>query len=610
MVVVGNVAVSADGVVSKNNLRADGNEFTSGLSLLAKAIKAEGARACLQLNHGGRFARTEQPLLPAAIDGSNLNFNISSLKNFMNFFPLEQRFGLTRYFLNQAARWRRAMGAADTARIIVDFGQAARRAYDAGFDMVELHGANGYLLCQLLSSFTNWIDAEAEEAFHYRAAIPMAVVREVKKQIPEDFPVGFRLLLREWVPGGIDLEEAISVARLLGGEGVAYFSVSVGTYNSIFSETALKKMAQPAYLAEDVQVLTSSVKVPTIISGRITTPSIAEEIRHRRVADLVGLGRPLRTDFDWIKKARNGRSKVKKCINCNRCLKRVVMNRGFTCVCWPKFLRQRTDLEQKQLTRNGGILWVIADSSDQSVFKSAMPDLLSVSGNPSTLYNAKILFLQPDDSAVFSDATRQSMMAWGRRLMKERGFKDVRLDETCLVLEGNRAKAVHDEIEQAGYGIVFVARNRNQPWRERLLYRESGRAVGLLGTHPRYMDILVPLDLSDSTLLVLIFLRRRYIPSPESKIKFVHVLHGSKAAAQSRWKEILKIVDLDEKTPLAFLPAKEDVAVDLIECIRKGSYGTVIMGKRGLSGIKRWMLGSVSQGVLKGLVDQSLILID
>ena len=77
MVIVANAAVASDGVVSKYNLRVDRDEFIPGLAKLAKAIKQSGALACLQLNRAGRFAKTNQPLLPSPLDSSNLSFNLA-----------------------------------------------------------------------------------------------------------------------------------------------------------------------------------------------------------------------------------------------------------------------------------------------------------------------------------------------------------------------------------------------------------------------------------------------------------------------------------------------------------------------------------------------------
>ena len=99
--------------------------------------------------------------------------------------------------------------------------------------------------------------------------------------------------------------KAIEFAKLLEKEGVAYISASVGSYNSIFSKEAIKKMGKTAYLKADMERLTRSVSVPTVISGRIIRPSIAEGLLRDGTVDLIGLGRPLRTDFDWIKKAKS-----------------------------------------------------------------------------------------------------------------------------------------------------------------------------------------------------------------------------------------------------------------------------------------------------------------
>ncbi|SMC72453.1 2,4-dienoyl-CoA reductase (NADPH2) [Desulfocicer vacuolatum DSM 3385] len=354
MVVVANAAVSHDGAVSRFNLMADRDELLPGLTRLAEKIKQNGAIACLQLNHAGRFAKTKRPLLPSPIISTNLFFNMESLKYFLHFFPFEKRFKLTRAFIRQIANWRHAMTAEDRERVMNDFANAAVRAYEAGFDMVELHGANGYLLCQYLSLFTNKLKSDSGFGgnFQGRVAFPLEVVKSVKKRLPENFPVGFRLILREWVPDGINLPEALAFASLLENEGVAYLSASVGTYNSILSPEILKKMDKPIYLDADVKKLTAKVNIPTIISGRITTPSQAEALIRQGTSDLIGLGRSLRTDPEWVVKAKTSCEKIIRCTNCNQCLKRVILEKGFNCRLWPKSYQEKTVLEHKMLTRN------------------------------------------------------------------------------------------------------------------------------------------------------------------------------------------------------------------------------------------------------------------
>lgn len=611
MVVVANAAVAEDGVTSRYTIRIDKDDFIPGLASLARAIKAQGALACLQLNHAGRFAKTERPLLPSPITGTNLGFNIASLRNFMDFFPLEKRFGLTVYILRQINTWRRAMTEEDRRRVITSFGQAALRAYRAGFDMIELHGANGYLLCQFLSPFTNKTPSDCGGDFEARTVFPLAVIREIKERLPRGFPVGFRLLLREWVPGGIEFPEALDWARLLEKEGIAYVSTSAGTYNSIFLDEVRKEMARSAYLRNDTADLTRELRVPTIISGRITSPSLANELIRNKEADLIGLGRPLTVDILWVAKAAGQGQKIRACANCNGCLKRVVLDQGLNCRSWPKWVQERMDLEHKLLTRMFKSLWVAADLHDLELFKISLPVLLPESqGAYSFPISPTILFLQTDgDGDVFSDAG-EGFLSWARALLDGHGFTQGVLTNVVRTSRESPDVEVHQEVEREGHGIILMGQNRDQPWRERLLYRERWKVVGLMGSNLHQYRVLVPIDLSSSSLLVLMFLRHSFVGKAGIQMDLVHVLTGPSGPAERRWKALKKILDWDEDMPLRFVPSEDKVTTTLLGIMQEGGYGTVVMGKRGLSGIKRWLLGSVSAGVSRGLTNQSLFLID
>jgi 2,4-dienoyl-CoA reductase-like NADH-dependent reductase (Old Yellow Enzyme family)/nucleotide-binding universal stress UspA family protein len=610
MVVVANAAVASDGVTSTYNLRVDRDEYIPGLARLAKAIKQQGALACLQLNHAGRFAKAEKPLLPSPADSSNLAFNIEALKDFMNFFPLEKRFRLTRYFLMQAKKWRHAITAEDIQRIIVNFGEAAARAYDAGFDVIELHGANGYLLCGFLSPFTNRIQDGFGGSFQNRTAFPIAVLKEIKRQLAPDFPIGFRLILREWVPGGIDLPEAVAFARLLKKEGITYLSGTVGSLNSIFLKDVIKKMAKPAYLRKDMQTLSREVGIATIISGRIIKPALANELLRERVADLIGLGRPLRADSNWVKNAETQNQKIMRCINCNWCLKRVFLEQGFSCTRWPRLIQQRTDLDHQLLTRNYKGLWVVADVNDLKLFKKALPVFLADSQQHPIPTSLTFFFLQTEKDGETSKKDREAFQEWSRKTLNSCGFSDGPMNHVVKPAKEAADQEVLTEIKRGNYGMVLIGRNRHQPWRERLLYKERGKVIALIGSSERQNQILVPIDLSESTLLVLTFMRHLYIGQSAFKLNFLHVLTGPKKSAESRWKELKRIIELDENLQLQCVPKDREISDTILECVRAGNYGTVVMGKRGHSGIKRWLLGSVSAGVLRGLTEQSLFLVD
>ena len=610
MVVVANAAVASDGVTSTYNLRVDRDEYIPGLARLAEAIKQQGAIACLQLNHAGRFAKTEKPLLPSPTDSSNLAFNIEALKDFMNFFPLEKRFRLTHYFLKHAKRWRYAITAEDMQRIITNFAEAAVRAYDAGFDAIELHGANGYLLCEFLSPFTNRIQDGFGGSFQNRTAFPLAVLREIKQKLVKDFPIGFRLILREWVPGGIDLPEALAFARLLEKEGIAYLSGTVGSLNSIFLKDVMKKMAQPGYLRKDMQKLSKEVGIATIISGRIIKPALANELLREGVADLIGLGRPLRADANWVKNAETQKKKTMLCMNCNACLKRVFLEQGFSCRRWPKLIQQRTDLNHQLLTRNYKELWVVAGVSDLNLFKKTLPVFVPKSQENLVPISPTIFFLQTEKDTGISDKDREAFQESSKKTLNNSGFGDGTMNYVVRSAKEAGDQEVLTEIKQGGYGVVLIGRNRRQLWRERLLYKERGKVIALLGSSERQNQILVPIDLSESTLLVLTFLRQLIIGRSEFNLNFVHVLTGLKKSAEQRWKELKRIIAFDENMQLRYMARDREISDTILECVGTGDYGTIVMGKRGHSGIKRWLLGSVSRGVLRGLTEQSLFLVD
>ncbi len=608
MVVVANTAVSQDGVVSRYNLRIDKDAFIPGLARLAAAIKENGAVACIQLNHAGRFAKTERPLLPSPMSSANLTFNVESLRGFMEFFPFEKRFQLTRDFLRQATSWRRAMSDSERERIIDDFAGGALRACRAGFDMVELHGANGYLLCQYLSPYTNKLSSGFGGDPARRAAFPLAVITAVQDRLPRDFPIGFRLLLREGVPGGIDLPEALAFAQQLERTGVAYLSAATGTFNSIFSRPAAKEMAKTAYLREDVGALTRRVVIPTIISGKINTPAVAHNLLRDGTADMIGLGRPLRCDPKWIKKAGGAAGKITVCINCNSCLKQVILENGFNCSRWPRQFREGTVLAHKLLTRTDKSLWLVSDINDIETFGRSK-SLLFPEPTPSSL--PKLMFPGIKSRDPVFESAKADLIEWVERGVQTAGLNDTSSGEVlCPSPDIDWEEAVNRVITKGDYGRIFLCAGRSGSWRDRMLYKVRGKVVALLGSHDHPKRILVPVDLSDASLLAMVFLNEGYMKRDRFFIRFVHVLTDRTDAVFKHWKRLKTVAGLNPKVPLELIRPKTDVVSALAETLHSGDYGTVVMGKRGLSGLKRWLLGSVSTGVLSRLNNQTIILVD
>lgn len=475
LVIVANAAVSVDGRISRHQLRADGDDFIPGLTRLAQAIKEEGALACLQLNHAGRFADTDRPLLPAPLTTSNMSFNVSSLKNFINFFPLEKRFRLTRHFLRRINTWTSAMTAETIEKVMLDFGDAAARAVEAGFDMIELHGAGGYLICQFLSPFTNGRPSPFGGTFRRRCAFPFAAIRHVAGRIPDAFPIGYRLMLREWVPGGIELSEAATVARQITEQGIAYLSVSAASYYSMFTAPVARRMAKPAYLETDCRNLKRTAGGKTILGGRIVSPVLAERLLREGASDLIGLGRPLRVDPLWVQKALGGRGQIRTCINCNGCLKRVVLNQGYNCIRWPEGRQARLDLDLRLLGRNADCLLVAKSVEDLHQFRKFLSKMA-----PGRIRRMKKPSITVVKIGGIAARSLNAFFAWARE-----DFGVNALTVLPLVKEGSLPPessylSLIELVNRRNPGLVLCCRHRRQvpSWQRRLLYRIRGRIIG------------------------------------------------------------------------------------------------------------------------------------
>ncbi|MDY6880643.1 MAG: NADH:flavin oxidoreductase [Desulfatiglans sp.] len=307
MVVVENATVDYPaGSGSNRTLRADTDDNLEGLNRLSSTIKQEGALACLQINHAGRFAQmTEEPPAPSAVD----------------------TFG----------RMPRALEKAEIDRIMGKYANAAARAKDAGFDMVELHGGTGYLLSQFLSPRTNKRTDEYGGTLENRQRFAMEVLTKVQEAV-KAFPVGYRFLSDEWLPDGLHLEESRQFAVSLAQAGIAYISVMGGTYESFTLPEIIEKSKQEGYMLNLAAEIRAEVDVPIIAAGRLATGAFADQAISEGKTDLIGLARVLWADPQWPKKVREGQDA--EIIHCNpecgdACMQMLMRGGPAFCVAWP-----------------------------------------------------------------------------------------------------------------------------------------------------------------------------------------------------------------------------------------------------------------------------------
>ncbi|MGE5543684.1 MAG: FAD-dependent oxidoreductase [Bacillota bacterium] len=202
-------------------------------------------------------------------------------------------------------------------QIITSFGQAAKRAREAGFDLVEVIGSAGYLVSQFLSPLTNFRSDEFGGSLENRMRFGLEVVREVRRQVGDDYPVGIRLAGHELVPGGTPHEEIVAFARELEKAGVDLINVTGGWHESRVPQITMNVPEGAfVYLA---QAIKRAVNVKVVASNRLNDVRLAERILLNRQADMISIARGLIADPELPLKVREGRTnQIRRCIACNQ----------------------------------------------------------------------------------------------------------------------------------------------------------------------------------------------------------------------------------------------------------------------------------------------------
>jgi 2,4-dienoyl-CoA reductase-like NADH-dependent reductase (Old Yellow Enzyme family)/thioredoxin reductase len=299
-----------EGKGSAHQLSIFDDRFIPGFKRLVDRVHDAGAKVGVQLYHPGRVT------LPAYIGGLQ-PVGPSSVPD-----PI----------------WRqdtRELTVQDIARLVESFAQGARRAKEAGFDIVELHGAHGYLISQFMSGYANKRTDEYGGGFEGFIRFPVEIIRRVRQTVGPDFPVFFRISGDELVPMGRTVAESVEMAKRLVREGVNVIDVSIGVMESSAVTSAPPDMEQ-GFNAGMAAAFKKALPVPVITVGRINEPDIAEEIVSSGKADLIAIGRQSLTDPEWPNKITEGRKNdIVKCISCNEgCIEGLVIWRRsmITCV--------------------------------------------------------------------------------------------------------------------------------------------------------------------------------------------------------------------------------------------------------------------------------------
>jgi 2,4-dienoyl-CoA reductase-like NADH-dependent reductase (Old Yellow Enzyme family) len=186
------------------------------------------------------------------------------------------------------------MTAADIATVQDAFVAAARRAITAGFALIELHAAHGYLCHSFHSPLSNRRTDEYGGSFENRVRLTMQTVRRLRSVMPDSMPLNVRLSCTDWAPGGWTIEESIELAKKLKSEGVDLIDCSSGA--GVFDA---KVGIGPGFQVPFAEAIRKGAAMPTAAVGMITEAKMADEIIREGKADMVYLGRAMLNDPYW-----------------------------------------------------------------------------------------------------------------------------------------------------------------------------------------------------------------------------------------------------------------------------------------------------------------------
>jgi 2,4-dienoyl-CoA reductase-like NADH-dependent reductase (Old Yellow Enzyme family) len=264
--------VCFEGKLSRNQLGIYDDKLINGLSRLTREIHKKETPIVAQINHAGGRSTSKvtgaQPVGPSPVCAPE-NTEV----------PKE----ITR---------------SEIERLVEAYRQAARRAVQAGYDAVEIHGAHGFLLSQFLSPLANRRSDEYGGPLENRMRFPLMIVETVRKELPLQFPLLYRLGADDRLAGGLTLNESTKAAKLLVEAGINALDISGGLCGS--RPEGLENQGYYLYLAEKMR---SVVDVPVIGVGGIKDPKFADETVRTGRADMVAVGRAILAEPNWALKA-------------------------------------------------------------------------------------------------------------------------------------------------------------------------------------------------------------------------------------------------------------------------------------------------------------------
>jgi 2,4-dienoyl-CoA reductase-like NADH-dependent reductase (Old Yellow Enzyme family)/thioredoxin reductase len=316
LIIIENVSVQFPlGSNGTTQLRIDIDSFMPSLYELTERLHKYGACVAIQINHAGASA-VEERIGCQPVSSSNVPSKTGGAIPR----PLEK---------------------SEILDIVERYGKAAKRVQIAGFDAVEIHAGHSYLINQFLSPIYNKRQDEFGGSIKNRAKFARMIIDNIRAEVGPQFPILLRISADELLEGGNSLEDTLELLEYLNDE-VDIFDVSAGLNDSLQYQIDSMNLKDGwrSYMSKAVR---EKFNKPTITTGNIRNPEIAEKILESGDADLIGIGRGQIADPNWVLKVCNGEEDtLRKCISCNiGCAGyRIGLNRPIRCTVNPDIIKE------------------------------------------------------------------------------------------------------------------------------------------------------------------------------------------------------------------------------------------------------------------------------
>lgn len=266
---------------------------------IVKRVHRHGAKILMQLVHGGRQAwvggKAAGHLIgPSAVQNPETELEV------------------------------REMSVEDIWGVIGAFVQGARRAYEAGFDGVQLHVAHGFLLSSFISPYTNRRTDNWGGSLENRARVIVEIIRKIRENVSSELPVTVKINSTDGFMDddkGLQLADSVDIAKILAAEGLKAVEVSDGIYEAGASSSrkGIRDESLEGYFLEYASRFKAELDIPVICVGGMRSLTVMSRALSSGMCDMVSISRPLIREPDLVNRFASGRTTVAECISCNQC---------------------------------------------------------------------------------------------------------------------------------------------------------------------------------------------------------------------------------------------------------------------------------------------------